>query len=233
MSYESAELAKISINIFLISSVTSTNILSEISENIGAKWDDIAKALKLDKRIGNFAYLKPGLGISGGNLERDLKTFNKYLKFNSIYEKYSSSINKISKHRKNWIYVKFKEIISKNKNIKQVAVLGLTYKEGTNSIKNSPGIFFIKKILSKHKIKLNIFDPVIKKMHKNKKIQICKTVDQAIKKSQIVVISTPWIHFTKIKINKYPNVKAIIDPYNHLNSITNKVNNSKHIIMGA
>ena len=45
MSYESAELAKISINIFLISSVTSTNILSEISENIGANWSDISRAL--------------------------------------------------------------------------------------------------------------------------------------------------------------------------------------------
>ena len=42
MNYESAELAKISINIFLITSVTSTNILSEISENIGADWLDIS-----------------------------------------------------------------------------------------------------------------------------------------------------------------------------------------------
>ena len=36
---------------------------------------NISKALKLDKRIGKYAYLKPGLGISGGNLERDLETF--------------------------------------------------------------------------------------------------------------------------------------------------------------
>ena len=57
-------ISKISINIFLISNVTSTNILSEISENIGANWSDISRALKLDKRIGKYAYLKPGLGIS-------------------------------------------------------------------------------------------------------------------------------------------------------------------------
>ena len=89
MNYESAELAKISINIFLISSVTSTNILSEISENIGANWLDISSALKLDRRIGKHAYLRPGLGISGGNLERDLETFRNNLKFNKIYENYS------------------------------------------------------------------------------------------------------------------------------------------------
>ena len=64
MSYESAELTKISINIFLASSVTITNMLARASENINANWNQIVPALKLDKRIGKHAYLKPGLGIS-------------------------------------------------------------------------------------------------------------------------------------------------------------------------
>ena len=74
MRYESAELAKISINFFLVSSVTTANILAEVCEKIGADWNEIVPALQLDKRIGEYAYLKPGLGISGGNLERDLAT---------------------------------------------------------------------------------------------------------------------------------------------------------------
>ena len=74
MNYESAELAKISINLYLTATVTTTNMLSEICEKVGAEWGDIAETLKLDKRIGPHAYLKPGLGISGGNLERDMQT---------------------------------------------------------------------------------------------------------------------------------------------------------------
>ena len=74
MRYESAELAKISINFCLVASVSVANTLAEVSEAIGADWSEIAPALKLDKRIGPFAYLAPGLGISGGNLERDLRT---------------------------------------------------------------------------------------------------------------------------------------------------------------
>ena len=74
MRYESAELAKIAINIFLTASVTATNTLANICEKIGADWGEIAPALKLDKRIGPHAYLAPGLGLSGGNLERDLVT---------------------------------------------------------------------------------------------------------------------------------------------------------------
>jgi len=70
MRYESAELAKISINMCLVASVSTANTLAELCEKIGADWSEIVPALKLDKRIGQHAYLAPGLGIAGGNLER-------------------------------------------------------------------------------------------------------------------------------------------------------------------
>lgn len=76
MDYESAEFTKISINAFLAASITTTNSLNEIAKSIGAKWDSIKQALQLDRRIGEYAYLKPGLGISGGNIERDLQTLD-------------------------------------------------------------------------------------------------------------------------------------------------------------
>jgi len=74
MRYESAELAKISINFCLVASVTVANVLAELSESIGADWAEIVPALRLDRRIGPYSYLSPGLGIAGGNLERDLRT---------------------------------------------------------------------------------------------------------------------------------------------------------------
>ena len=51
-----------------------SNTLAEISEIIGANWSDVIPSLKLDKRIGQYSYVKPGLGLSGGNIERDLYT---------------------------------------------------------------------------------------------------------------------------------------------------------------
>ncbi|HTO66842.1 MAG TPA: GDP-mannose dehydrogenase, partial [Bradyrhizobium sp.] len=74
MRLESAELAKISINCCLVASVTVANTLAELCEQIGADWSEIAPALKLDRRIGAYSYLSPGLGLAGGNLERDLAT---------------------------------------------------------------------------------------------------------------------------------------------------------------
>ena len=74
MRYESAELTKIAINCCLAASITIANTLGEIAERIGADWAEIVPALKLDRRIGPHAYLTPGLGIAGGNIERDLTT---------------------------------------------------------------------------------------------------------------------------------------------------------------
>ena len=232
MNYESAELAKISINIFLISSVTSTNILSEISENIGANWLDISNALKLDKRIGKYAYLKPGLGISGGNLERDLETFRNFLKFNKIYENYSKNIKKISNYRKDWIYIQFKKIIKDFKSIKKIGILGLAYKENTNSIKNSPSISFIKKISFNNKFKVNAFDPKIKKLLKHKNINICKNSYDLMNNCDILIIATPWKIFKKINLNKFTNIKAVIDPYNLINFSINRKKKLQYISMG-
>ena len=76
MSYESAELAKIAINIYLASQVSTTNTLAEIAEKVGADWKEIISALQTDKRIGKEAYLEPGYGLSQ-HLMRDLETIHK------------------------------------------------------------------------------------------------------------------------------------------------------------
>ena len=70
MNYESAELTKLCINIYLISSITFANVMDEISSSICANWNDISKALRMDKRIGMYSY-KTWIRLS--ELERDLK----------------------------------------------------------------------------------------------------------------------------------------------------------------
>ena len=102
MRYESAELAKISINCCLAASISVTNTLAELCEGIGADWSEIVPALKLDKRIGPHAYLTPGLGIAGGNLERDLATVVQLADRKGTEAGVVRSWLTNSAHRKNW-----------------------------------------------------------------------------------------------------------------------------------
>jgi UDPglucose 6-dehydrogenase len=220
MKYETAELAKISINTFLASSITTANVLSEIASKVGANWNQISDALKLDKRIGPFAYLDPGLGISGGNLERDLKTViqcGSKLHTNTLFIK---SIISDSYYRKNWIYRSLKKSKLINK---KICILGLSYKENTNSIKNSPAIFFLKKFKN---IKIKVFDPLVKKIPL-KKVIFCDSIKETIIDSDVLIIATAWDLFktemTVKMINKYFSGRIIIDPFDVLNkNILNK-----------
>ena len=213
MNYQSAEFSKIAINLFLISSTMTTNLLCKLSEKINFDWESITKSLKLDKRIGQHAYIEPGLGLSGGNLERDLKTTEKLLKKNKINTSLIQSWKKISNERKMWISnVLYR--LSKIKKIKNVSMLGLSYKINTDSIKNSPAIFTIKK---NKNIDFYCNDPKVKfdKIKENQNVQFFD-IKKCVNKSKIIIITTPWPEYTKFfSINK--NIlknKILVDPFN-------------------
>ena len=217
MLYESAELAKISINMFLIASVSASNTLAEVCESIGADWNEIVPALRLDKRIGNYAYLSPGLGISGGNLERDMATV---IQLSERYQTDSSVVASWftnSTHRKDWPWRKLKELVLENIKNPTIGLLGLSYKENTHSLKNSPAIALLEKLSG---YVVNAYDPAAS----NSDIILANssrrnTLDEAIIDSDALMIMTPWPEFKNINTDDlYKKMKGrvVIDPYQML-----------------
>ena len=103
MRYESAELAKIAINCCLVASVSVANTLADLSERIGADWHEIAPALRLDRRIGPYSYLAPGLGIAGGNLERDLATVLRLSEATGSEASVIAAFINNSRSRRDWV----------------------------------------------------------------------------------------------------------------------------------
>ena len=219
MSYESAELTKISINIFLASSVTISNMLARASENIHANWDQIVPALRLDKRIGNHAYLKPGLGLSGGNIERDLFSIKTIMKNDKNAVNLIKSIISNSKYMNRWVDRVLGKKLRKNTSI---GILGLAYKDKTNSIKNSPAIELIKKIKNN---KILGYDPLVKTKKTNLNFNQTDDIRKIIKNSDIIILMTNWKNTKKIK-NDFKNMnlkkKIILDPVGLLKSFINK-----------
>jgi UDPglucose 6-dehydrogenase len=222
MRYESAELAKISINMCLVASVSTANTLSELCEKIGADWSEIAPALKLDKRIGQYSYLTPGLGIAGGNLERDLVTFC------NLAEEYKTDASIVkawivnSKRRRSWPIEKIREIYPQRSDI-TIAVLGLAYKENTNSIKNSVALFTIAQLQD---VKLRVYDPVVnwrKEWHPD--AVICNSAYEAIVTADVLMILTPWQEFAEPNLIELiiDSKLAVIDPYGLINCHRKKI----------
>ena len=229
MKYESAELTKISINILLSSSITISNILAEVCEKVSADWYEIIPALKLDQRIGKSAYIKPGLGISGGNLERDINNIKKIIK-NKESLSIINNIKKNSLYMKSWVYrvLKVNKVLNSNSNYK-IGILGLAYKTNTNSVKNSPTLYLLKKIKNKNCL---VYDPQAKL---SKKINNCSQVNDAnflIKNSNVIILMTPWPQFRSIIRNlKIKKNTILIDPHRIIDLKINK-NYLKYFTIG-
>ena len=110
-----------------------------------------------------------------------------------------------SEYSKNWLY-KTAGIFLKNKKILNITVLGLAYKENTNSIKNSPAIEFLKKI-DKHIIK--VYDPIVKNLGL-KNITELSSEYEALKGADILVIATSWRIFRKLDIKTIKGQMRVI-----------------------
>jgi UDPglucose 6-dehydrogenase len=215
MTYEESELTKGFINTYLASQLITTNFLSEIANYYKSNWNRIIHAVTMDKRIGEKGYFKPGLGISGGNIERDIQTLNRIVKFNKITNKLPEFYIRSNIYSRNWI----NKIISKQKIInKKISVLGFTYKENTLSTKNAIQV----DLLKKYKNKLIMHDlksENISKIQKGVKTKInFKSLKNNLEESNIIIIFHNINLYKKINFNKYKNIKCIIDPFGIINT---------------
>jgi UDPglucose 6-dehydrogenase len=214
MRYESAELAKISINMCLVASIGVANTLAELCESIGADWSEIVPALKLDRRIGQYAYLTPGLGIAGGNLERDLATVIQLAAEHGADAGIVNAWIANSRHRRDWAARTIRAALIAAKPEATVAVWGLAYKENTHSVKNSPALATIAQL---PRARLRLHDPVVRASaaghsHAQGFDDPLKAADGA----DALMILTPWPQYRAIspaKIAEALSGRIVLDPY--------------------
>lgn len=214
MAFESAELAKISINCCLVASVTVANTLAELCEKLGADWSEIAPALRLDRRIGAYSYLTPGLGLAGGNLERDLATV---IRLSQAFGTEAGLIKAFvgsSHHRRDWPIRTLHSTVLAETPDATVAILGLAYKENTHSVKNSPALALIRDLAP---WPIRVFDPVVPSSAVvHPAVVGATTTLDAARDADAVAIMTPWPEFRAlscIELAKVMRGRLVLDPY--------------------
>ncbi len=156
---ETAEMIKHANNAFLATSISFANELARIGEKFGADGALVAKAMKLDKRIGNKAYVAPGLGFAGGTLPRDVRILQKLGKEYHIPMRMMDAVMDINEDTTSAIG----EIVErrlKEKNSKKVLILGYTYKADTDTLRRSLSID-IAQVLTQKGYQVEGFDPVM------------------------------------------------------------------------
>ena len=135
-SVRTAEMAKHAANTFLATSISFANEISDLCEQVGADPVEVARILKLDKRIGPHAYLSPGLGYAGGTLGRELRVLQALGAEHGVETKLVDAVVAVNDSRPQLVRRRLGAALG-DLSGRRVALFGLTYKPGTSTLRRA------------------------------------------------------------------------------------------------
>ncbi len=206
--FKEAEMIKYASNAFLATKISFINEIGNVSKKYGIDTNVVAKGIGLDSRISPH-FLKSGIGFGGSCFPKDVNAIVYKATELGINPRLLRAVLEVNRDQP----LKLLELLEKKGPLrgKKIGILGLTFKAGTDDIRESPALNTIKELLMEE-ADIYIYDP--EAMEKVKKIfphlTYTKTGQDAVNKSEIVLILTEWPEFRKLN---YGN-KIVIDGKN-------------------
>jgi UDPglucose 6-dehydrogenase len=235
MSVESAEMTKHAINAFLATSVTFANEIAAICELVGADAKEVERGLKTEMRIGPKAYLSPGGPFAGGTLARDIEFLGIASQAKQLITPLLSSVRPSNDEHKNWVRRKLLEKFGNLKGV-TVAVWGLTYKPGTDTLRRSLAVELCDWLLEQGAM-VHVHDPVVRQLPERwagRVVSFGQALD-AVTGANALVVGTEWPEFRQdaagLPAVASPNL-VVIDANRHLQS-TVSTSGLKYVAVGT
>jgi UDPglucose 6-dehydrogenase len=194
----SAETIKYAANAFLAARLSFVNALASVCEVVGANIIDVVNGLGSDSRIGT-QFLQPGPGWGGSCFPKDTKALLKIAQDNGydfellagVISANESQFDRIA----NRIAVEAKAASEKP----VVAIWGLTFKSGTDDLRESPSLKIINRLISKN-ISIQAYDPTqVGVENKNLHIKNFDNALSACKEAHVLAVFTEWKEFARIE----------------------------------
>jgi UDPglucose 6-dehydrogenase len=233
MKYESAELTKLAINFYLFNSVTYANTIADLCEAYGADMNEIIPALRLDRRIGPHAYIRPGLGVTGGNLERDMMTLRQLEDKKGISSGFIELLINLNKTRYRWVEKKLETYLFDNIEKPKICIWGLAYKKDTASLKNSISLKIIDELSDL--ATFSAYDPLVKSIGNSKNVDIQRDRYDAARGAHCLIVATDPDEFKALdagKLKKFMKYPLIIDAVNLYSAHAGGLAEFKYIAVG-
>jgi UDPglucose 6-dehydrogenase len=188
---ESAEMIKHAINAFLASSITFMNEIARICERVGADAKEVERGLKSESRIGPGAYLSPGGPFAGGTLARDVVVLTKIAQNEDEPLALIPAIKLSNDQHKGWAIQALREELGSLSG-KLIAVLGVTYKPGTDTLRRSLAIELCRK-LSCYGARVRAYDPVVEALPAElSEVALSRDLATVVDGAVGIVICTEW-----------------------------------------
>jgi UDPglucose 6-dehydrogenase len=192
----SAEMIKYAANAFLATKISFANEIAQLCELLGANVREVLPAIGADHRVGT-AFLNPGVGWGGSCFGKDvsalISTGQEYGYTPSMLQA-TVEINKAQ--RANVVRKLQRELhILKGR---RIALLGLTFKPGTDDLRDAPALDIARRLLAAGAV-VSAFDPVVKALPEEfGPVRLTPDAYDAADRVDAVVVATEWPEFRLI-----------------------------------
>ncbi|MCT1901861.1 UDP-glucose/GDP-mannose dehydrogenase family protein [Oceanobacillus sojae] len=194
----SAEMIKYASNDFLALKISYMNDIANLCELVGADIQDVAEGMSYDERIGS-KFLNAGIGYGGSCFPKDTKALDYIARQNGYELKTVKAAIDINTEQKIILYKKASKRLITFNGLK-IAVLGLTFKPGTDDLREAPSLENVP-LLLKSGADIYAYDPVGDQnfakvypegRHESGSITYVDSPEEALKDANVCFIFTEW-----------------------------------------
>ena len=200
---KSAEIIKHASNAFLAMKISFVNAVANVCENIGANVEDVCIGVGTDARIG-LRFLQPGIGYGGSCFPKDLLAFRSVAQESGYDFQLLSDVIRINQEQQERFLKKLRKALWNLKG-KKLAVLGLSFKGGTDDIRESPAISIVRELL-REGCEIAAYDPAAManaaEVLRGPRLKMAESAYEACKGADAMLVLTDWEEFGQLDLNK-------------------------------
>jgi len=196
MSPESAEMTKYAANAMLSTKISFINEIARICECVGADINEVRRGMGHDSRIG-FAFMFPGVGYGGSCFPKDVRGLAATARQCGIEPSVLEAVHKVNERQKNLLVERIERHFEGQLSDKAIAVWGLSFKPGTDDVREAPSLVLIERLLAA-KATVRVYDPEamanVRAIYGDRLVY-CQKRDDALLGADALAICTEWKQF--------------------------------------
>jgi len=217
---ETAEMIKYAANAFLALKISYINEVANLCDEIGADINVVSEALGSDGRISP-KFLHPGPGFGGSCFPKDTKALVQVAKKYELNMYTIDAAIKTNNYQRIRMFNKIEDLLEGNLKNKKIAVLGLSFKQETDDVRESAAIDIILELINRE-VSIKAYDPVANDSMKKliPDIEYKLNWQSAVKECDAVIIMTEWNEFRGMNLEELKELMftpIILDTRNILN----------------
>ena len=193
-----AELIKYAANTFLATKLAYVNEMADLCEVVGASIEDVTYAVGLDDRISP-SFMAAGPGFGGSCLPKDTAALLHTFSTAGTRSQVLAAAIQANLDRRSGLAERVIDAVGHTPSL--VAVWGLTFKAGTDDLRDSPAIDLLHG-LARHGIEAVAFDPLVHDLPDGLDVTLADSPVSAAEGVDAIVVATEWPVFREVNLDR-------------------------------